>query len=408
MSLSHLEKRNRGQRPGDVRRTNRATALKLLRDQPRGRAELARAMGLSKTALSDLIADLMAANIVIEHPPTPTERGRHPAPLELNATRFSVVGIDVAVHHIEAGLYDALGRSIEKVRLEFKSFANNDQAFLALVNLVRPLLKPIAGRGPVAAIGLASPGPVDVRRGVILGSPKTANFKGMHLAERIQKEFGIPTRLERDTTAAANAFMRSSSKYEHFVYILLRQGIGAAIVIDQQVFLGCHGFAGEFGHIRVGTDGEACACGNRGCLETIAGSDAIEKQYKKLKGKFLDIEALSALARTGDATAIAAFDVAGSALGQAAITLVNLLDPRAIVLGGPGAAWSDLLLNKMRQELTEHAYAYLDWGSQIEIEISTLQHPVSQGAAELVLEAIDQWEIPIPTNSFKPKEVVMT
>jgi predicted NBD/HSP70 family sugar kinase len=400
MSSHHVETRHRGSRPGDIRRVNRAAALKLLRDQPRGRAELARTMGLSKTALSDLIADLIAAGIVIEHPPTPTERGRHPAPLELNAERFSVIGIDVAVDHFEAGLYDSLGCLLERVRVEVGTFANNEDAFSALTTLIRPLLKPANGRGEITAIGVASPGPVDVRQGLILGSPKTTNFKGCHLAERLNLEFGIPTRLERDTTAAANAFLRTNSKLEHFVYILLQQGIGAAIVIGQQVFLGQHGFAG----VRVDLEGKACACGNRGCLETIAGSDAIEAHHKRLSGQFLEIHALSELARNGDTHALAAFDAAGTALGQAAITLVNLLDPRAIILGHPGPQWADLLLKNMRHELSEHAYAYLDWGSQIEIEISTLEHPVSHGAAEMVLEAIYRGEIPIPAWNVPTKE----
>jgi predicted NBD/HSP70 family sugar kinase len=410
VSSHHVETRHRGSRPGDIRRLNRASALKLLRDQPRGRAELARAMGLSKTALSDLIADLIFAGIVIEHPPTPTERGRHPAPLELNAQRYSVVGINVAVDHFEAGLYDALGCLLEQVRVEVGSFANNELAFAALTTLIRPLLRARTGRGAIAAIGVASPGPVDVRQGVILGSPKTTNFKSFYLAERLNLEFGIPTRLERDTTAAANAYLRTTSavELEHFVYILLQQGIGAAIVIGHQVFLGQHGFAGELGHVRVDLEGNACACGNRGCLETVAGSDAIEAHYTRLSGQSLEIHTLAELARNGDPHALAAFNAAGTALGQAAITLVNLLDPRAIILGHPGPQWADLLLPKMRHELTEHAYAYLDWGAQIDIEISTLEHPVSHGAAEMVLEAIYRGEIPIPEWNVVTKEVLMT
>jgi predicted NBD/HSP70 family sugar kinase len=407
VSSHHVETRHRGSRPGDIRRLNRAAALKLLRDQPRGRAELARAMGLSKTALGDLISDLIAAGIVIEHPPTPTERGRHPAPLELNAARFSVIGVDVGVDHFEAGLYDALGRLLERVRVEVGSFANNEAAFVALAALIQPLLPDPSGFGEVAAIGVASPGPVDVRQGVILGSPNTENFKGVRLAERLSLEFNVPARLERDSTAAANTFLRITPKLEHFVYIFLDKGIGAAIVIGQQVFLGHHGFAGEFGHVSVVRDGEVCACGNRGCLETIAGSDAIAMHYQQLSGKTLEVYALVELARAGDAQALAAFDMAGTALGQAAITLVNLLDPRAIILGGPGAAWADLFLNNMRHELTEHAYAYLDWGAQIEIEISTLEHPVSHGAAEMVLEAIYRGEIPIPEWNVPTKEVAM-
>jgi predicted NBD/HSP70 family sugar kinase len=409
VSSHHVETRHRGSRPGDIRRLNRAAALKLLRDQPRGRAELARAMGLSKTALSDLISELISAGIVIEHPPTPTERGRHPAPLELNASRFSVIGVDVAVDHFEVGLYDALGCLLGQVRMEVGTFTNNDLAFAALTGLIDRLLQTATGRGTMAAIGVASPGPVDVRNGVILGSPKTTNFKGSHLAERLNLKFGVPARLERDTTAAANAFLRTTSTLEHFVYILLHKGIGAAIVIGQQVFLGQHGFAGEFGHVCVELNGKACACGNRGCLETIAGSDAIEAKYREQTGRSLEINALSALARNGDAQALAVFDAAGTAFGQAAVTLVNLIDPRAIIIGGPGAQWADLLLDKLRQELSEHAYAYLDWGSQISIELSPLEHPVCHGAAEMVLEAIYRGEIPIPAwDSQEAKEVLMT
>ena len=101
-------------------------------------------------------------------------------------------------------------------------------------------------------------------------------------------------------------------------------------------------------------------------------------------------------ARAEHAAARAVFDAAGSALGVASVSLINLIDPTALVLGGRGAAWADLLLPAMREQLEERAYPFLDWGAQLPILIAPEQPYMCLEVAECVLKAIQLAEIPIP------------
>ena len=389
---------SRGQRPGDVRRVNRATALELLRERPQGRAELARAMGLSKAALGGLISDLTTEGLVLEHPPTAIARGRHPAPLQVNANRFSVLGLHLASHGLEVGLYDALGvqkdvlyapshvgKGIERV---LEQVIETSRALIARAKKIKI--------GEVAALTIATPGPLDAVHGIVLGAPKFPDLNGINLKLKLEQALKLPVRLERDVNAAATGHLRQT-KTKNFVYILMTgPGIGASVVINRAVYRGTHGFAGEFGHVSLDPKGLLCACGNHGCLERYASSEAIENNYKKRSRKTASIAQIAQLARAGNAKAQTIFDDAGEAIGLAAVTLVNLFDPSQLVLASAGTSFTDLLTPSLKRQLAKRAYPYLNLGAQLEIENVTLEHPVAPGAAECVLEAIYQGEITIP------------
>jgi predicted NBD/HSP70 family sugar kinase len=394
---------SRGQRPGDVRRVNRATALELLRERPQGRAELARAMGLSKAALGGLISDLTFEGLVLEHPPTAIARGRHPAPLQVNAARFSVLGLHLAPHGLEVGLYDALG--IQKDVLYAPSHVGEgfERVLAQVVETSRALITRAKKLkiGEVIALTIATPGPLDSLRGIVLEPPKFPDLKRVNLKLRLEQALKLPVKLERDVNAAATGHLRQT-KAGSFVYILMTgPGIGASVVINRAVYRGTHGFAGEFGHVSLDPKGLLCPCGNHGCLERYASSEAIENNYKKRTRKIASIAEIAIQARAGDARAKAVFDEAGEAIGLAAVTLVNLFDPSQLVLASSGTSFTDLLTPSLKRQLSKRAYPYLNLGTQLKIENVTLEHPVAPGAAECVLEAIYQGEISIPSSSME-------
>jgi predicted NBD/HSP70 family sugar kinase len=394
---------SRGQRPGDVRRINRATALELLRERPQGRAELARAMGLSKAALGGLISDLTLEGLVIEHPPTAIARGRHPAPLQVNATRFSVLGIHLVPHGLEVGLYDALGVQQEVLYAPSHIGEGFEQVLAQVIKTSRALMARAKKlkNGPVAALTIATPGPLDSKRGVVLGAPTFPDLNGMNLKQRLEQALNLPVRLERDVNAAAMGHLRQT-KASSFVYILITgPGIGASVVINRAVYRGTHGFAGEFGHVSLDSKGLLCPCGNHGCLERYASSEAIENNYKKRTRQSATIAEITLRARAGDQAGRAVFDEAGTAIGLAAVTLVNLFDPSQLVLASVGTSFTDLMTPSLKRQLSKRAYPYLNLGAQLKIENVTLEHPVAPGAAECVLEAIYQGEISIPSSSME-------
>ena len=388
----------RGQRPGDVRRVNRATALELLRERPQGRADLARAMGLSKPALGSLISDLTLEGLVLEHPPTAIARGRHPAPLQVNAGRFSVLGIHLVPQGLEVGLYDALGVQQDVLYAPSQIGQGFERVLEQVIETSRALIARAKKMkiGQVIALTIATPGPLDSARGIVLGPPKFPDLKGANLKHRLEQALKLPVKLERDVNAAATGHLRQT-KASSFVYILMTgPGIGASVVINRVVYRGTHGFAGEFGHTSLDPNGLACPCGNHGCLERYASAEAIEQHYKKRTRKTATIAQIAECARNGDAQAKAVFDAAGEAIGLAAVTLVNLFDPSKLVLASTGSSFTDLIIPALKRQLAKRAYPYLDVGAGLEIENVTLEHPVAPGAAECVLEAIYQGEIPIP------------
>jgi glucokinase len=146
----------------------------------------------------------------------------------------------------------------------------------------------------------------------------------------------------------------------------------------------------------VNMDGEPCPCGNRGCLENVAGTTAIEFRYLRLTKQSLPLSTIAELAHAGNPQALLSFEQAGRALGWAAVNLVNLFDPELLVLGGPGAAYADLLIPSLRHHLNTHAYPYLGWGEHLQILVDPLLNPIGPGAAECALEAIYLGDIPLP------------
>jgi glucokinase len=358
-------------------------------------------MGLSKAALGGLISDLTLEGLVLEHPPTAIARGRHPAPLQVNAGRFSVLGIHLVPHGLEVGLYDALGVQ-QAVLYAPSQLGQGFECVLAQVIQTSRTLITRAKKlkiGEVAALTIATPGPLDSLRGIVLGPPTFPDLKGVNLKARLEQALKLPVKLERDVNAAATGHLRQT-KAGSFVYILMTgPGIGASVVINRTVYRGTHGFAGEFGHVSLDPKGLPCPCGNKGCLERYASSEAIENNYKKRTRKAATIAEIAQRARAGDPHGQAVFDEAGIAIGLAAVTLVNLFDPSQLVL-----ASTDLLTPSLKRQLAKRAYPYLNLGAQLEIENVTLEHPVAPGAAECALEAIYQGEIMIPKSKM---EVVM-
>jgi predicted NBD/HSP70 family sugar kinase len=250
--------------------------------------------------------------------------------------------------------------------------------------------------GQVIALTIATPGPLDSARGIVLGPPQFPDLKGANLKHRLEQALSLPVKLERDVNAAATGHLRQT-KASSFVYILMTgPGIGASVVINRAVYRGTHGFAGEFGHVSLDSNGLACPCGNHGCLERYASTEAIEQHYKRRTKKTLTIGQIAERARNDDAHGNTVFEAAGEAIGLAAVTLVNLFDPSKLVLASTGSSFTDLIIPALKRQLATRAYPYLDVGAGLEIENVTLEHPVAPGAAECVLEAIYQGEISIP------------
>ena len=139
------------------------------------------------------------------------------------------------------------------------------------------------------------------------------------------------------------------------IYVKVSSGIGAGIVIDGRLHRGVTGLAGELGHVRVRSEGAVCRCGNRGCLETVASTDALLDLLRPAHGSELNVRGLVELIADGDAGAQRVVNDAGREIGRVLAGLCNILSPAAVIVGGDLAVVGDPLLTGIREALDRYA-----------------------------------------------------
>jgi glucokinase len=221
------------------------------------------------------------------------------------------------------------------------------------------------------AVGVASPGALDLVRGLVFEAAQLPGWDGVPLARIIGERMGIPALLENDANAAALGENRfgAGRGTRQMIYMTLSTGVGGGIIIDGKVYHGATGAAGELGHVVLNVDGPRCLCGARGCLEAYASGTGIAWRARDLvergeaPGLALvlrergepDANEVAEAARAGDADALRLFDEAGLYLGVALANYINIFNPEAIVLGGGVMAAADLFFDRAERTMRELA-----------------------------------------------------
>ncbi len=217
-------------------------------------------------------------------------------------------------------------------------------------------------RERLAGLGIASPGAVDVERGVVPNAPQLPGWQDVPLARLMAERVGVPALLENDASAAALGEHRfgAGRGSRHMLYLTVSTGLGGGIIIDGELYRGKSGAAGELGHMIIDIDGPPCGCGARGCLEALASGTAIARRGERLaesgdspvlarlRGQEgpVTAEMMKRAADMGDAASREAFREAGHYLGVALAGYVNIFDPEVIVIGGGVANAGDLLMDQ--------------------------------------------------------------
>jgi glucokinase len=232
-----------------------------------------------------------------------------------------------------------------------------------------------AGLPIPAGIGISSPGPLDPWRGVVLAPPNLAGWRDVPLVERVESALNLPAFLERDTNVAVMAEWRHGAARgaRDVIYITVSTGIGGGIVVDGRPLIGPDGTAGEVGHVTVELDGPLCGDGAPGHAEAIGSGTAIAREGRALlaSGRSPQLAAIFAAsgaaelgaehvaqaADEGDAACQAVLDRAWVAVGALCSSLVNLLNPEVIVIGGSIAAHRPELFDVVRREIEARSFA---------------------------------------------------
>jgi glucokinase len=251
------------------------------------------------------------------------------------------------------------------------------------------------GGRALAGIGVAIPGPVDERRGVVLNAPNLG-WRDVPLREVAVERTGLQVFITHDVRAAASgeAALGSSRGGGDHVFIAIGTGVGAAVVIDGRPYTGAHSTAGEIGHMTIDPAGPRCGCGARGHLEAYASAGGMQKRYADATGgEAIDAEVLVARALAGDEPARRIWEQAIDALARSIANVSVVLDPRRIVIGGGLAAAGERLFDPLTALVRER----LPFGRAPEIVAAELGAEAgTRGMAVLTWRGIAQSASSIP------------
>jgi predicted NBD/HSP70 family sugar kinase len=322
------------------------------------RAALARQTGLGRSALGQRVDVLLAHGLVREVGDGPSTGGRPPLTLSLDPDAGLVFAVDLGASHSRVALTDLRGEPLAELTTEMEISAGPEQV-LSGVEEQFDLLLAQAGRveSDVMAIGVGVPGPVEFASGRPASPPIMPAWDGFPIPERLGARYAAPVLVDNDVNMMALGEQhRNWADCEQLVFVKVGTGIGCGIVTEGRVYRGAQGAAGDIGHIRLRDhDDIACECGNRGCLEAVAGGRAMSRQLSALGLDARNSRDVVRLVRDHDTEAVRLVRQAGRQLGEVLAGLVNALNPGVIVIGGDVAEAHEQLFAGVREVVYMHS-----------------------------------------------------
>jgi predicted NBD/HSP70 family sugar kinase len=327
------------------------------------RADLARRAALAPSTVSAVVSDLQAAGLVIEpadpvHPPERAAIGRPPVLISLHRKAGVVAGIDFGKRHLRMVISDLSHQLLaENHRALDADLPAREAISLAKLMFEDALDEAGVQRAELVGIGMGLPGPGRRPSGQLRHTTKHTGWVGIRAADAVGKALRHPVEVENDANLGAlGEWMWGAGRgADHMAYVKAATGIGAGFIVAGAPYVGAGGTAGEIGHTVVEPGGPICRCGNRGCLETLAGAPAVLSSLRDVHGENLTLTGAVSFAVRGDTGCARAIADAGTAIGTAVATLCNLFNPQKIVVGGDLGTAGDLLLNPLRESLRRGA-----------------------------------------------------
>ncbi|MCO5225408.1 MAG: ROK family protein [Thermomicrobiales bacterium] len=295
-----------------------------------------------------------------------------------------VLGVDLGGTNIRVAVLDANGSIGHASRTKTLS----EQGPEAVIDRIADLIAAVAAEAGIGAdipVGIASPGPLNPRTGVVHYTPNLPGWRDVPVVTKLEQLTGRRVALANDGNCAALGELRfgSARGCKNLVYLALGTGIGGGVVTEGVLIDGKNGLGAEIGHTLVSIDGPRCTCGSIGCLEAYASGWAIQAEAMKV-ATTADGDRLRELATDGHihagvvATAaaeghqasIAILERAGRALGASIGSFINMFDPEMIVIGGGVATLGEALMGPARKMIPQ--YSFVDMRRDVPVVYSSL------------------------------------
>jgi glucokinase-like ROK family protein len=362
------------------------------------RADLARLTNLNKPTISNLVAGLIEDGLVREIGSGVSTGGRKPILLEVQDTSRLVVGVEIDASACRLLLVTLNGEHLAATTVPLA--ATDLAAVTDAISAGIDMLFADRQRSALLGCGIAIPGLVD-RVNDTVALPAPFDWDAAPLSRELEERLDAPVLItDRGKAAGLGEMWVLGKEQAHdVIYLYLGRGVAGAVVLGQEIHWGVSSIAGEIGHMAIDPNGPHCSCGRTGCLEALVSTSAILSRVYDLSPLHPASPLLASLARDG-AEAVAAIGDAAAAgdplaievvestarwIGLAIANLVNVLNPAAVVLGGPTAEWGDPLLRAIEREVDRSALPLARQATAIVIgQAGDLATPL--GASALVLQ----------------------
>lgn len=293
------------------------------------------------------------------------------------AEQVRVIGVDLGGTAIKLGCFSQEGTCVDSLTVPTPQPATPD----AVVAAIAAAIAALDPEHTAQAIGVGTPGPADAAGRIARVAINLAGWENVPVADWLEAQTGRPTVLANDANCAGlgEAWLGAGRSFQDLVMLTLGTGVGGAIILHGELFVGRHGTAGELGLITLNPDGPPCNSGNAGSLEQYCSVQAILRETGQ------EPHSLAAQAQAGDERAIAFWQAYGRNLGAGLASLIYVLTPEAIILGGGISAAADLFLPTVKAEVEKRVLPSSREGLQILIAALGNQAGMV-GAARLALQ----------------------
>jgi glucokinase len=275
------------------------------------------------------------------------------------------LGIDIGGGSIKATLTDREGQILEESKLQTNPNWENHEFLENLASLISSFLS-----HSISGIGIGSPGPIDIERGIIHYSANLVNLKDVHLVSYLQERFSLPVFLNNDANCAAlgEYYFGAGQGVENLLVFTLGTGLGAGWVWKGELFNGYMGNGMELGHTTVVMDGALCGCGKRGCAESYFSARGLLNRYEEKSGVHLDSAySFFELVRKKEPLAVSILEFGVRVFAECIRNVVHTINPEKIILLGGLTASYDLFEEKLKTRLQEIIFSVLYTRLKIEL-----------------------------------------
>jgi predicted NBD/HSP70 family sugar kinase len=332
----------------------------VLEDRANTRADIGKVTGLSRTAVTARVGQLIASGLVIEHAHVESTGGRPAARLSFNTAGGVVLSASIGRSRTQLAVSDLGGTLLAERSLEVDHKVGPERCLPPVSDLLFDMVGD-CGRSTseVKGIGVSLPGTVDIDKGCSLSSIVLPAWDGVVLPPLFRKDLDVPVFVDNDVNVMAMAERQGPLReVRDLLMVKASTGIGAGIVSGGILQRGALFAAGELGHIPLRDGGGVlCRCGQKDCLEAVAGGWAMVKALQAAGRKVSHVRDVVGLALTGDAEALGMIRDAGRRVGEVLSGAVTLLNPEVVVIGGDLAAAYESFVAGVRETVYQRSTA---------------------------------------------------